>query len=87
MSIRRLCIESGKKALYDLNIHNVHPRIVECLGRLKYRSSYGQNVLDHSIEVAHIAGLIAGQLKLDVSMAQRAGLLHDIGKAVDQELL
>ncbi len=78
--------EAGKKALYDLNIHNVHPRIVECLGRLKYRSSYGQNVLNHSIEVAQTAGLIAGQLKLDVALAQRAGLFHDIGKAVDQEL-
>lgn len=78
--------DAGKKALFDLNIHNVHPRIVECLGRLKFRSSYGQNVLSHSIEVAQTAGLIAGQLKLDVSLAQRAGLLHDIGKAVDQEL-
>ena len=78
--------ETGKKTLMDLNVHNVHNKIVSLLGRLKYRTSYGQNVLKHSIEVAYIAAAIAGELNLNVKLAKRCGLLHDIGKALDHEL-
>lgn len=79
-------IETGKQACYDLNIHNMNSRAVELLGKLKFRTSYGQNVLAHSIEVAHLMAGLAGELKLDVRLARRIGLLHDIGKAVDQEM-
>lgn len=78
--------EAGEKAVNEAEVYGLHPEIVKTLGRLKYRTSYGQNVLKHSLETCYIAGLLAGELGADVKVAKRGGLLHDLGKALDQEV-
>ncbi|PKN69324.1 MAG: ribonuclease Y [Deltaproteobacteria bacterium HGW-Deltaproteobacteria-12] len=84
--VEQIIRETGEKASFDVGVHDVHPEIINLLGSLKYRTSYSQNVLQHSIDVAYLTGIMASELKMNVKEAKRAGLLHDIGKAIDHKI-
>jgi ribonuclease Y len=84
--VEQIIRETGEKASFDVGVHDVHPEIINLLGSLKYRTSYSQNVLQHSVDVAYLTGIMASELKMNVKEAKRAGLLHDIGKAIDHKI-
>ena len=84
--VENMIREEGEAATLEVGVHGIHPELVRLLGRMKFRTSYGQNALKHSIEVAQLSGLLAGEIGVDVRLAKRAGLLHDIGKSIDHEM-